>query len=84
MNHIRPLLRFVKPYWKKSLVSLVLLLIVVVLDLAIPRLVQRIIDDGILQQDMSVVWGTFIVMLVISILNTIFCYWKQQLLGASR
>jgi ATP-binding cassette, subfamily B, multidrug efflux pump len=72
MNHIRPLLRFVKPYWKKSLVSLVLLLIVVVLDLAIPRLVQRIIDDGILQQDMSVVWGTFIVMLVISILNTIF------------
>jgi ATP-binding cassette, subfamily B, multidrug efflux pump len=72
MKHIRPLLKFVKPYWQKSLVSLVLLIVVVVLDLALPRLVQRIIDDGILAQDMEVVWGTFIIMLVISALNTLF------------
>jgi ATP-binding cassette, subfamily B, multidrug efflux pump len=72
MTNVRSLLRFVKPYWQKSLVSLILLIVVVVLDLALPRLVQRIIDDGILAQDMEVVWGTFIIMLVISALNTLF------------
>lgn len=72
MSHVRPLLLFVRPYWKKSVVSLVLLIVVVVLDLAIPRLVQRIIDDGILGQDMGVVWSTFMIMLVISAINTLF------------
>jgi ATP-binding cassette, subfamily B, multidrug efflux pump len=72
MSHIRPLLRYVRPYWKKSVVSLILLIVVVVLDLAIPRLVQRIIDDGILGQDMGVVWSTFMIMLVISAISTLF------------
>jgi ATP-binding cassette, subfamily B, multidrug efflux pump len=72
MKYIRPLLRFVRPYWWKSLVSLILLVVVVVLDLAIPRLVQRIIDQGILQQDLQTVWVTFMIMLVISALNTLF------------
>jgi ABC-type multidrug transport system fused ATPase/permease subunit len=39
---------FVQPYWKESVISLILLVVVVVLDLAIPRLLQRIIDQGIL------------------------------------
>lgn len=48
MKQVFRLLRFVRPYWQKSALSLVLLVIVVVLDLAIPRLVQRIIDQGIM------------------------------------
>ena len=69
MKQIYKLLRFVRPYWKKSLLSLVLLVIVVVLDLAIPRLVQRIIDQGILAGNMQEVWRTFLFMLVISAAN---------------
>ncbi len=72
MNHIAQLLRFVKPYWKKSVISLVLLVIVVLLDLAIPRLVQRIIDQGILAGNLDEVWQTFLLMLVISAANTLF------------
>ncbi len=72
MNQVIKLLRFLKPYWKKSLLSLILLVIVVVLDLAIPRLVQRIIDQGILAGNLEQVWRTFLLMMVISVANTLF------------
>ena len=72
MKQVLKLFGFVKPYWKKSLLSLALLLIVVLMDLAIPRLVQRIIDQGIVGQDVQVVLRTFLLMLGISVLNTLF------------
>ncbi len=72
MQHVFKLLRFAKPYWKKSVLALVLLIIVVVLDLAIPRLIQQIIDQGILAGNMKVVWRTFLLMLAISAVNMLF------------
>ncbi len=72
MTHIKKLLHFVKPYWRRSLVSLVFLLLVIVIDLTIPRLIQRIIDQGINGGDMQVVITTTILMLVISVLQTLF------------
>ena len=72
MRQIFKLLRFVRPYWKRSLLALVLLVIVVLMDLAIPRLVQRVIDQGIIGQDMQVVLQTFLLMLGISAVNTLF------------
>jgi ABC-type multidrug transport system, ATPase and permease components len=72
MNQVSKLFRFLKPYWKKSVISLVLLIAVVAMDLAIPRLVQRVIDQGINAQNMQVVVNTFFLMLGISILDTIF------------
>ena len=47
MKHIQKLLHFVKPYWRRSFVALVLLIAVVLMDLSIPRLIQRVIDQGI-------------------------------------
>jgi ATP-binding cassette subfamily B protein len=72
MNQVAQLFRFLKPYWKKSVISLVLLTAVVVMDLAIPRLVQRVVDQGVNAQNMHVVVNTFFIMLGISFLNTIF------------
>lgn len=72
MKQVFKLIRFVKPYRRQSLVSLALLLVVVVLDLVIPRLVQRIIDQGVLAGDMAVVWQTFGWMMLISVINTLF------------
>jgi ATP-binding cassette subfamily B protein len=71
MSELWKLTRFVKPYWQKSLLSMVLLIAVVIMDLAIPRLVQRIIDEGINQQNMDVVVQTSLVMFAISILNLV-------------
>jgi ATP-binding cassette subfamily B protein len=72
MNHIKKLLYFVKPYWRRSLVSLVFLLLVIAIDLTIPRLIQRIIDQGINGGNMQVVINTTIIMVTISILQTLF------------
>ena len=72
MQQVFKLLRFVRPYWKTSVLALFLLVVVVILDLAIPRLVQRIIDQGIIAGNMQVVGRTFLLMLVISAFDTIF------------
>jgi len=72
MEQTRKLLRFVRPYWKRSLISLVLLVAVVLIDLAIPRLIQKIIDHGITARDLHVIISTTLVMLVISLAQTIF------------
>src|SRR6266487_4276392 len=72
MNHIKKLLHFVSPYWRRSLVSLIFLVLVIVIDLTIPRLIQRIIDQGINGNNMQVVMSTTIIMLFISLLQTLF------------
>jgi ATP-binding cassette subfamily B protein len=64
-----PLLKiavFVKPYWKRAALALLLLTILVFMDLAIPRLIQRIIDQGIGQDDQRTVIRTALLMLGIS------------------
>lgn len=71
MNHIRKLFPFIKPYWKPASASLILLTAVVFLDLSIPRLIQRIIDDGIHAGNYDVVLQTAALMLGISITSTL-------------
>ena len=72
MTHIKKLIHFVRPYWRRSLVSLVFLLLVIVIDLTIPRLIQRIIDQGINGGNMQVVITSSIIMVVISLLQVLF------------
>jgi ATP-binding cassette subfamily B multidrug efflux pump len=72
MNHIVRLTFFVRPYWKRALLALVLLTSLVFMDLSIPRLIQRIIDRGITQHNQPVVIHTALLMLVISALSTLF------------
>jgi len=72
MIHIKKLLHFVKPYWRRSLVSLFFLVTVVLMDLSLPRLIQHIIDQGINGNDVNIVITTTILMLVISVLQTLF------------
>jgi ATP-binding cassette subfamily B multidrug efflux pump len=71
MNHVFKLISFVKPYWKRALLALVLLTTLVFMDLAIPRLIQRIIDQGISQNNQPVVLRTALLMLSISALSTL-------------
>jgi ATP-binding cassette subfamily B multidrug efflux pump len=71
MRHVRRLLGFVRPYWRLSVLALVMLCALVVMDLAIPRLIQRIIDQGIGHHDSGVVVRTALVMLGISALSTV-------------
>jgi len=72
MTHIRKLLHFIKPYWKWGAISLTLLTLVVFIDLAIPRLIQLIIDQGINSNNMQVVINTTIIMVSLSVLQVLF------------
>lgn len=72
MSHIKKLTHFVKPYWRRALVSLVFLVLVIAIDLTIPRLIQRIIDQGINGGNMQVVITSSIIMVVISLLQVLF------------
>jgi ATP-binding cassette subfamily B multidrug efflux pump len=72
MDPIFKLASFVRPYWKRSVLALVLLTALVFMDLAIPRLIQRIIDQGIGRHDQQVVIGTALLMLGISLVSMLF------------
>ena len=67
------MLSFIKPYKKKAILSMVFLLGVVIADLLIPRLTQRVIDEGINQQNMQVI--------IISSLMMFGCSFNETLKG---
>ncbi len=72
MDQIFKLAAFMKPYWKRAALALALLTALVFMDLAIPRLIQRIIDQGIGRHDQQVVIRTALLMLGISLVSTLF------------
>lgn len=71
MNDIFKLLHFARPYWKRSVVALILLTALVFLDLSLPRLIQRIIDQGIAAHNQQVVLQTALLMIGISLVSTL-------------
>jgi ATP-binding cassette subfamily B protein len=71
MEIIRKIYSFAKPYWKLSVLALVLLFLRVCMDLSIPRLVEQIIDQGIKQNNQNVVLTTSAIMFGITILDTL-------------
>ena len=72
MRNLRRLVGFMRPYATLAAGALTMLTIIVAMDLAIPRLIQRIIDQGIARHDRAVVVETALVMLGISVLSTVF------------
>src|SRR5512133_1782142 len=79
MEHILKLFPFIKRYWKRSSAALVLLTTLVILDLSIPRLIQRIIDEGILKNDQAVVTQTALLMLGISAVSALIAIGNNNL-----
>jgi len=72
MRSIARLLRFVRPYRLYAAVALVLLLGMVASDLLIPRLTQRIIDEGIASGDLRIILMTSLMMLGAALLAALF------------
>jgi len=72
MSSIRKLLPFVRPYRKQAILALILLLGMVLADLLVPRLTQRIIDVGIASGDLRIVLTTSLMMLGAALLAALF------------
>jgi ATP-binding cassette subfamily B protein len=74
---------FLKPYWRQSVGALVFVVGNVAIDLSIPRLIQRVIDDGIAENNLKLVLNTTLIMVVFSILSAIFAIVMNYLSVAS-
>ena len=72
MRSITKLLRFITPYRLYAMGALTLLLGMVASDLLIPRLTQRIIDQGIGSGDLGIVLSTSLMMLGAALLAAVF------------
>ena len=71
MDLIKRLLRFAAPYRRPALLALALLIAVIVFDLMMPRLIQRLVDDGVAKNDFQVIWTTALTMIGIATLNAL-------------
>jgi len=67
-----PLLRalsHLKPYWKTAFLSIFMLSISVVIQLQIPKLIQKIVDEGIRNKDLGLIGITALMMIVLALLD---------------
>jgi ATP-binding cassette subfamily B multidrug efflux pump len=72
MKALIKLKSFLASYRKESVIALILLTSVVFMDLAIPRLIQRIIDQGIALSNPTIILQTTLIMLGITVLSAVF------------
>ncbi len=68
-NSLGPLAKFLKPYWRWAVIAPLLMLCEVALDLTQPRLLQRIVDEGITPLNMQVVIHTGFLMVGLAVLG---------------
>ncbi len=72
MSALKRSFSYLKPYTKEAIGAVILLGLVVAANLALPRLVQVIIDEGVVKQNMDVILRTGLMMIGASILSALF------------
>ncbi|MBI5296329.1 MAG: ABC transporter ATP-binding protein [Chloroflexi bacterium] len=89
MNAGLKLAKFIKPYWRWVLIAPVLMTLEVAMDLMQPRMVERIVDEGIARLDLNLVLQTGLLMFGLAVIgalggmsNGIFAELTVQTFGA--
>ena len=65
------LIKYLKPYRIWAILAPLLMLLEVSMDLMQPRMIQRIVDEGIIQLDMTVITQTGILMIAFALLGAV-------------
>ncbi|MCB9134538.1 MAG: ABC transporter ATP-binding protein [Anaerolineales bacterium] len=71
MEAVRKLGKFLSPYWLSATLAPLLMLLEVSMDLMQPRMIERIVDEGIAKLDMTVVTQTGIWMVVFALIGAV-------------
>jgi ATP-binding cassette, subfamily B, multidrug efflux pump len=71
MNAGLKLVKFVKPYWRWAALAPLLMMLEVMMDLMQPRMVERIIDEGIAKLDLNLVITTGILMVGLAFIGAL-------------
>ncbi len=69
MSSATRLFQFLKPYWRWMLIAPFLMALEVAMDLMQPRMIERIIDEGIARLDLNVVIHTGLLMLALAVIG---------------
>lgn len=64
---MKQLLSHIRPYWKAAVIAPLLMILEVTMDLMQPRMMQRIVDEGIRQGNQSLVLQTGVIMIVFAL-----------------
>ena len=72
MKSLPRLIVFITAYRARAALAILLLLGVAGADLAIPRLTERVIDQGIGQNNVHVIWTTALLMIAVAVLSAAF------------
>ncbi len=68
---MKSLLVYLKPYWKQALIAPLLMIVEVAMDLMQPRMMQRIVDDGIRSGNQKLVLETGLIMLIFALIGAV-------------
>jgi len=71
LRSIQALSKFLKPYWHWAVLAPLLMILEVAMDLMQPKMIQRIVDQGIARLDMDIVINTGLLMLGFALLGAI-------------
>jgi ATP-binding cassette subfamily B protein len=63
--------KYLKPYWHWALLAPLMMMIEVAMDLMQPRLIERIVDEGIAQSRLDIVIGTGVWMVVFAFVGLV-------------
>lgn len=74
MEDFKKVISFAKPYRGQIILAMVMLALVVAADLALPRLIQRLIDEGVAVGNLAVVWQQAAIIVGISFLAAFFSF----------
>lgn len=69
MKSLRTIIRYMAPYWVPALLAPLSMALEVAMDLAQPRLLQNIVDDGIANNDLRYVVHTGLIMVAAGIIG---------------
>ncbi len=71
MNTAKHLRLYLSPYWKQAVIAPLLMVVEVTCDLLLPRLLQTIIDKGVIQSDLALVVRTGALMIVVTAIGAV-------------
>ena len=71
MKSLRRIMAFVQPYWRAALVGVLLVILSVAMELAVPRLLQFVIDKGITARDMTAIVRGSLLMLCVALAGAV-------------
>lgn len=79
MKHLLRLRSFLKPYWKQVALSLFTLIAMTGMSLAVPYIIEQVIDRGLTQGDLRLLGILAGLLLVIGVLNALLTFFQRYM-----